>query len=141
MLFPMLFVTRFLFCTLVIVLSRSSFSTARPILGSIFDLVGGVTDAVGDIATGLGLTDQLSDVLASVGLGEAIANPILETVESTLKGNGLVDGTLGALAGTLGVEQKFDYIVVGGGTAGNAVGVRLAEAGYTVAIVEAGLFY
>jgi len=34
-----------------------------------------------------------------------------------------------------------DYVVVGGGTAGNAIGVRLAEAGYSVAIIEAGLYY
>ncbi|ETN42960.1 uncharacterized protein HMPREF1541_02118 [Cyphellophora europaea CBS 101466] len=116
-------------------------SCARPILDGVFDLVTGLTDALGDITTSLGLTDTLSDVLSTVGLGEAVANPLLETIESTLKGNGLIDGTLGALAGTLGVEQEFDYVVVGGGTAGNAVGVRLAEAGYTVAIVEAGLFY
>lgn len=30
---------------------------------------------------------------------------------------------------------------MGGGTAGNAIGVRLAEAGFSVAIIEAGLFY
>ena len=40
------------------------------------------------------------------------------------------------------VENKtFDYVVVGGGTAGIPVGTRLAEAGYKVAIVEAGTFY
>lgn len=32
-------------------------------------------------------------------------------------------------------------MVVGGGTSGNAIGVRLAEAGFSVAIIEAGLFY
>lgn len=116
-------------------------SCALPLLGGAFDVVGGLTDALSDITTTLGVTDTLADVLSSVGLGEAIANPLLETIDSTLKGNGLIDGTLGALAGTLGVEQEFDYVVVGGGTAGNAMGVRLAEAGYTVAIVEAGLFY
>lgn len=36
---------------------------------------------------------------------------------------------------------RYDYVVVGGGTAGNAIGVRLAEAGFSVAIVEAGIFY
>ena len=36
---------------------------------------------------------------------------------------------------------SFDYVVVGGGTAGNAMGVRLAEAGFSVAIIEAGIFY
>ena len=32
-------------------------------------------------------------------------------------------------------------MVIGGGTAGNAIGVRLAEAGFSVAIIEAGLYY
>ena len=36
---------------------------------------------------------------------------------------------------------RYDYVVVGGGTAGNAIGVCLAEAGHSVAIIEAGLFY
>lgn len=36
---------------------------------------------------------------------------------------------------------SYDYVVVGGGTGGNAIGVRLAEAGFSVAIIEAGLFY
>ena len=35
---------------------------------------------------------------------------------------------------------SFDYVVVGGGTAGNAIGYRLAEAGFSVAIIEAGAF-
>jgi choline dehydrogenase len=38
-------------------------------------------------------------------------------------------------------NQEFDYVVVGGGTAGIPVGTRLAEAGYRVAIIEAGGFY
>ncbi|EAW09037.1 GMC family oxidoreductase [Aspergillus clavatus NRRL 1] len=38
-------------------------------------------------------------------------------------------------------NNTFDYVVVGGGTAGIPIGTRLAEAGYTVAIVEAGGWY
>lgn len=38
-------------------------------------------------------------------------------------------------------NRTFDYVIVGGGTAGIPVGTRLAKAGYTVAIVEAGIFY
>jgi len=38
-------------------------------------------------------------------------------------------------------NQTFDYVVVGGGTAGIPVGTRLAAAGYKVAIIEAGGFY
>lgn len=42
--------------------------------------------------------------------------------------------------GTVG-DKTFDHVVVGGGTAGIPVGARLAEAGYQVAIIEAGIFY
>lgn len=38
-------------------------------------------------------------------------------------------------------NSTFDYVVVGGGTAGIPMGVRLAEAGYSVAIIEGGNFY
>ncbi|MCJ1330238.1 hypothetical protein MMC10_006921 [Thelotrema lepadinum] len=38
-------------------------------------------------------------------------------------------------------NATFDYVVLGGGTAGIPVAVRLAEAGYTVALVEGGSFY
>ena len=83
----------------------------------------------------------LSDLLGAIGLGGSVLNPILETVDSTLQGEGLIDSTLGAVEGILGEDQTFDYVVVGGGTAGNAIGVRLAEAGHSVAIIEAGGFY
>lgn len=48
---------------------------------------------------------------------------------------------LGSLQGDFKRDREFDYIVVGGGTGGNAIGVRLAEAGFHVAIVEAGSLY
>lgn len=35
----------------------------------------------------------------------------------------------------------FDYVVVGGGTAGITIGARLAQNGFQVAIVEAGGYY
>lgn len=38
-------------------------------------------------------------------------------------------------------NQTYDYVVVGGGTAGLTLAVRLAEDGHTVAVVEAGSFY
>lgn len=55
--------------------------------------------------------------------------------------DGLVQGTLGALAGAIGIEQTYDYVVVGGGTAGSAIATRLAQAGHSVALIEAGGFY
>lgn len=39
------------------------------------------------------------------------------------------------------LDATFDYIVVGGGTAGITVGVRLAQYGFRVALVEAGGYY
>ncbi|KAJ5675255.1 Dehydrogenase patE [Penicillium maclennaniae] len=38
-------------------------------------------------------------------------------------------------------NARFDYVVVGGGTAGITVGARLAQNGFKVAIVEAGGYY
>ncbi|KAE8378264.1 choline dehydrogenase [Aspergillus bertholletiae] len=43
--------------------------------------------------------------------------------------------------GAIGVESTHDYVIVGGGTAGNTIGSRLAAAGVSVAIIEAGSFY
>lgn len=53
-----------------------------------------------------------------------------------------LNGFLASLAGTLGVQQSFDYIVLGGGTAGLAIAKRLAEdQSVTVAVIEAGTLY
>ena len=53
-----------------------------------------------------------------------------------------LDGILGALEGAVGVNTSYDYVVVGGGTAGLAIATRLAEdASTTVAIIEAGSIY
>ena len=68
-----------------------------------------------------------------------ILNPIIGSVWGTL--DGLIQTSLGSLAGTLGAKQSYDYVVVGGGTGGNTIAYRLAEAGFTVAVVEAGGSY
>ncbi|KAH7018206.1 choline dehydrogenase [Microdochium trichocladiopsis] len=68
-------------------------------------------------------------------------NPILEVLQSALSGAGLTQAALGALNGASGKTATYDYVVIGGGTAGNAVAVRLAQAGHQVAVVEAGTFY
>ncbi|KAH7042782.1 hypothetical protein B0J12DRAFT_761354 [Macrophomina phaseolina] len=60
-----------------------------------------------------------------------------EFKRSILSGKGLIEGTLGAVAGAVGVEETFDYVVIGGGMKGNAICVRLAEASFFVAILEA----
>ncbi len=44
--------------------------------------------------------------------------------------------------GKAGLNATFDYVVIGGGTAGLTVATRLAEkAGISVAVIEAGGFY
>ena len=43
--------------------------------------------------------------------------------------------------GIPGNNATFDYVVVGGGTAGLALSTRLATAGLSVAVIEAGGFY
>ena len=45
--------------------------------------------------------------------------------------------------GVPGQNASYDYVVIGGGTAGNTIATRLAQdpANYTVAVVEAGSFY
>lgn len=49
---------------------------------------------------------------------------------------------LGALAGAIGLDATFDYVIVGGGTAGLVLANRLsANSSITVAVVEAGFFY
>jgi choline dehydrogenase len=53
-----------------------------------------------------------------------------------------LNGLFSSLAGTLGVDQAFDYIVLGGGTAGLTIAKRLAEdTAVSVAVIEAGTVY
>lgn len=48
----------------------------------------------------------------------------------------------GSSFGVLGINKTFDYIIVGGGTAGLTIAERLAEnASLSIAVVEAGGFY
>ncbi|EKG10602.1 hypothetical protein MPH_12460 [Macrophomina phaseolina MS6] len=96
----------------------------------------------GQIAPVLALLFDFFFFSQSLGapLLDSIANPYLKTFRSILSGKGLIEGTLGAVAGAVGVEETFDYVVIGGGMKGNAICVRLAEAGFSVAILEAGAY-
>lgn len=67
--------------------------------------------------------------------------PYVTAITSLLGGDGFIAASYGAIQGFLGRDQEFDFVVVGGGTGGNAVGYRLAEAGFSVAIIEAGTFF
>lgn len=48
---------------------------------------------------------------------------------------------VGSAFGVLGTEATFDYVIIGGGTAGLTIANRLATANQSVAVVEAGSFY
>jgi choline dehydrogenase len=53
-----------------------------------------------------------------------------------------VNGLLGSLAGDLGIDPSFDYIVLGGGTGGLGIAKRFAEdPSVTVAVIEAETIY
>jgi choline dehydrogenase len=59
-----------------------------------------------------------------------------------LLGRVLAFDPLGNSFGVPGVNATYDYIIVGGGTAGLAIATRLAEnKSNTVAVIEAGNFY
>lgn len=66
---------------------------------------------------------------------------LIDTIQSFLGGYGNIRSHLGYLTGRLGKPQEFDYIVVGGGAAGTVMSYRLAEAGYDVALIEAGEYH
>ncbi|TEY32845.1 hypothetical protein BOTCAL_0712g00010 [Botryotinia calthae] len=54
----------------------------------------------------------------------------------------LAQGLIGSQFGVPGVAASFDYVVLGGGTAGLSIATRLAQNGsYSFAVVEAGDFY
>lgn len=65
-------------------------------------------------------------------------NSLLQEWVNSLKN--LVPSSLGGLSPVLGVSKKYEYVVVGAGTAGTTLAVRLAQSGAKVALVEAGTF-
>lgn len=77
-----------------------------------------------------------SIILAALGTGILVASAGL--FDESLKAQGL----LGSHFGIPGLPGSFDYVIVGGGTAGLTVARRLAaNASVTVAVIEAGDFY
>ncbi|KAF2726644.1 oxidoreductase [Polyplosphaeria fusca] len=65
-----------------------------------------------------------------------------DTIGASVGADGVTD-IFGNHFGQPGVNATYDYIVIGGGNAGNTIAARLAldPAGYSVAVVEAGSFY
>lgn len=63
--------------------------------------------------------------------------PFTTAYYETLVGTSL----LGSHFGVPGFNETFDYVVVGGGTAGLAIATQLAQDGHQAAVIEAGGFY
>ncbi|KAK2060031.1 oxidoreductase [Colletotrichum caudatum] len=65
-----------------------------------------------------------------------------ETIGAKINDEGVTE-IFGNSFGMPGTNATYDYVVVGGGTAGNTLAARLAldPANYTVALIEAGTFY
>jgi choline dehydrogenase len=52
------------------------------------------------------------------------------------------NGVLGSLSGLLGIDATYDYVIIGGGTAGLVMAERLSEdPNLQVAVIEAGSYY
>ncbi|EAW09400.1 GMC family oxidoreductase [Aspergillus clavatus NRRL 1] len=72
-----------------------------------------------------------------VGAANLNPNPSLNLLDDGQKGP-----LLGTFFGTPGANATYDYVIVGGGTAGLTIASRLAQNGsLSVAVVEAGGFY
>ena len=87
------------------------------------------------------LSSSFSSSIASIlGLGAANED---ESFKAELDGRIQSHGLLSSRFGMYGwPKQSFDYVVVGGGTAGLAMARRLSEDGSnSVAVIEAGGFY
>ena len=68
--------------------------------------------------------------------GDAQPNDVLQGLADKVKN--LIPDSLGGLTPVLGTSKEYEYVVVGAGTAGSALAVRLAQSGARVALVEAG---
>ncbi|VBB81475.1 Putative GMC oxidoreductase [Podospora comata] len=66
-------------------------------------------------------------------------NHVLEEFVNRLRN--LIPDSLGGLTPVLGTSTEYEYVVVGAGTAGTTLAVRLAQSGARVALVEAGSYY
>jgi choline dehydrogenase len=52
------------------------------------------------------------------------------------------NGLIGSFAATIGVTASYDYVIIGGGTAGLTMAERLTESpDISVAVIEAGSYY
>ncbi|KAJ5674268.1 choline dehydrogenase [Penicillium macrosclerotiorum] len=68
----------------------------------------------------------------------ALVQPYLELSNDAFP---ILNGVLGTVSSLVGAEPTYDYVIVGGGTAGSTLGSRLSESGFKVAIIEKGVFH
>ncbi|KAI4723985.1 putative choline dehydrogenase [Aureobasidium sp. EXF-10728] len=67
---------------------------------------------------------------------------LTQSTNAVLHNKRLLGSRFGVPGCLLGLNASYDYVVVGGGTAGLTVATRLAQNGsYSVAVIEAGSFY
>lgn len=76
--------------------------------------------------------------MARLFILSALLSPALASIISQFSGGKLTGNSFGIA----GLNATYDYVIVGGGTAGNVVAARLTEhTNASVAVVEAGSFY
>ncbi|KUL88731.1 hypothetical protein ZTR_05123 [Talaromyces verruculosus] len=76
--------------------------------------------------------------MARLFILSALLSPTLASIISQFSGGKLTGNSFGIA----GLNATYDYVIVGGGTAGNVVAARLSEhTNASVAMVEAGSFY
>lgn len=78
-------------------------------------------------------------IMLSVSSGAATLSYVFQAV---LFAPPVIAGKLWSSSFAPPINASYDYVIIGGGTAGNAVAARLAESlSVSVAVVEAGGFY
>lgn len=87
-----------------------------------------------------------SQILFSVFLTLSALSPVdaspAEQSESQQSKRQFWNGFGGSWAGLVGISATYDYVIIGGGTAGLTMASRLTEdPSVTVAVIEAGSFY
>ncbi|KAI1089025.1 hypothetical protein F5B19DRAFT_389680 [Rostrohypoxylon terebratum] len=90
----------------------------------------------------LKLISSLSALVAVTAVPKLAAADSSDTIGASINSDGVTE-LFGDSFGDPGTDAEYDYVIVGGGTAGNVLAARLAlaSANYTVAVIEAGNFY